>query len=94
MARIMTFNIHWGVGTDGIYSLQRTASVILAEAVDVVALQEVHDGTSKFPESQHVVLSELCGLPHHVLFPTMRGYPEEQDGVGRYGNAILSRFPL
>jgi endonuclease/exonuclease/phosphatase family metal-dependent hydrolase len=39
--RIATFNIHRGVGTDGVLDLDRTAAAIRATGADVVALQEL-----------------------------------------------------
>jgi endonuclease/exonuclease/phosphatase family metal-dependent hydrolase len=39
--RMMSFNVHHGVGTDGRLRLQRVADVISTEGVDVAGLQEV-----------------------------------------------------
>ena len=95
--RILTYNIHWGVGTDGVYDLSRVAHTIRQSGADVVALQEVHAATKRFAENQLEVLAALCGMPHHTLGATMRGYPQcppAHAGHGEYGNALLSRWPL
>ena len=41
MVRILTYNIHSGVGTDGVYDLERVAGVIRRASADIACLQEV-----------------------------------------------------
>jgi endonuclease/exonuclease/phosphatase family metal-dependent hydrolase len=45
--RVMTYNIHVGVGMDKKLDLQRTAEVINAEHPDLVGLQEVDRGVKR-----------------------------------------------
>jgi endonuclease/exonuclease/phosphatase family metal-dependent hydrolase len=83
-----TWNIHSAIGTDGAFDLDRVARVLDELAPDMVALQEVGDFRGKTPHSDHAErLGRALGL--HVAFaPSL-----EREGR-RYGNAVLSRFPI
>ena len=86
--RVMTWNIRHGRGADGLIDLERIAAVIRSAAPDLVALQEVDDATGRSGGiDQAAALGDLTGL-HHAYGAAM-----PYDG-GRYGVAILSRFPL
>jgi endonuclease/exonuclease/phosphatase family metal-dependent hydrolase len=84
--RIATYNIHGAVGTDGVRSAERIASVIVELGADIVALQEVPLG-GNFAPSALPVLREMTGMDA-IAGPTL-DTPER-----RYGNAILSRLPI
>src|SRR3954468_8814556 len=45
--RVVTYNIHHGEGIDGKFDLKRIAHLVMAEKPDVVALQEVDQGTKR-----------------------------------------------
>lgn len=45
--RVLTYNIHHGEGTDGRFDLSRTAGLIATAEPDLVALQEVDQGTDR-----------------------------------------------
>ncbi len=87
--RFITYNIHKGIGIDRRFRLERIAEVISHYAPDIVLLQEVDQGA---PRSQSLDLAaELSGS---------LGLPQFAFGLnvdlkkGKYGNAILSRFPI
>lgn len=96
--RALTFNIHHGVGLDGVHDLERVARVIEHAAADLAALQEVDRHLS--PRSGHLDqagwLADRLGLdmaygPVVDLGPAAAG----PDGARRqYGIALLSRLPL
>ncbi len=87
--RLVTWNIHKGIGTDRRYRLERTIEVLRALDGDVVCLQEVDEGVARSGrESQIVRLSEALGYPHAALGLNVRV------GAGGYGSATLSRHPL
>lgn len=92
--RLVTFNIHHGVGLDGVLDLGRVAAV-LAD-VDVACLQEVDDHFSARSrwEDQAGRLAELLGM--EVAFAAALRLEPDRPGTParRYGNAILSRHPL
>src|SRR5215212_8980432 len=45
--RVITYNIHHGEGLDKKFGLERIAKVLMAEKPDIVALQEVDQGTKR-----------------------------------------------
>ena len=45
--KIITYNIHYGIGRDGKYNLDRIIKIIATQDPDVVALQEVHNNISR-----------------------------------------------
>lgn len=86
--RVLSYNIHHGEGSDGKVDLQRIARVINDAHPDLVALQEVDSGTKRtHGVDQPRQLADLTKL--HGAFGD--NIPFEG---GRYGNAVLSRFPI
>jgi endonuclease/exonuclease/phosphatase family metal-dependent hydrolase len=94
--RVLSFNIHTGIGADGVLDLARTAAAIRGTRADVVALQEVDvhwDARSDFRDQAR----DLAGMlrmrvffaPIYDLDPSTPGAPRRQ-----YGVAVLSRFPV
>ena len=89
LLRVMQFNIHAGVSRFGGVGLARIAAEIRAAHPDVVSLNEVDSGTARSGHADEAAyLGQATGL-HAVYGPNLFGY----DG-GRFGNAILSRFPI
>jgi endonuclease/exonuclease/phosphatase family metal-dependent hydrolase len=87
--RIVTYNIHKGVGRDFRCRLDRIAGVLADYEPDVVALQEAFRFHAHYDlPSQPAELSEKLGLPHVV---TAWNVPRRR---GVYGNATLSRLPI
>lgn len=86
--RVLTWNLHHGVGEDGKLDLERIAKVILDAKPDIVALQEVDSDCHRSGHvDQTAELAKLTGM--HGAFGAAMPY----DG-GEYGQAILSRYPL
>lgn len=94
--RVLSYNIHTGIGADGVLDLERTAGAIRATRADVVALQEVdvHWSARSGFRDQAQALARLLRMrvffaPIYDLDPRTPGQPRRQ-----YGVAILSRLPL
>jgi endonuclease/exonuclease/phosphatase family metal-dependent hydrolase len=86
--KILTYNIHHGEGVDGELDLERIAGIIRRESPDLVALQEVDQGTRRtYRVDQPEELARLTRM--QVVF----GKNISHEG-GNYGNAILSRLPI
>lgn len=84
----MTYNIHCGVGTDGVYSLARVIRVIREASPHLVCLNEVDFKTERsFWDDQARKIAANVGMN----FTFARNY-RLQDGW--YGNAVLSKFPI
>lgn len=86
--RVVSYNIKRGLGNDGRTDLDRTATVLKKLRPDFVGLQEVDEKTRRSGgKDQTVELGRDLGM-HHAFAPFM-----DYDG-GRYGLAVLSRFPI
>jgi endonuclease/exonuclease/phosphatase family metal-dependent hydrolase len=86
--RIMTYNVHSCVGTDGKLSPARIARVIADCDPDIVALQELDVRRLRTGEiDQAHIIANLLEMEFH-FHPALR-VEEEQ-----YGDAVFSRFPL
>lgn len=94
--RLLSYNIHSGVGLDGVLDLARIADLIAATGADLVALQEVdrfRREQSRF-EDQPAVLAERLGM--HLVYAANLDEEPPHPGAPRaqYGTALLSRLPL
>jgi endonuclease/exonuclease/phosphatase family metal-dependent hydrolase len=94
--RVLSYNIHTGIGSDGVLDLERTAAAIRATRPDVVGLQEVDVHWAERSEfrDQARDLARLLHMrvffaPIYDLDPLTPGAPRRQ-----YGVAILSRLPV
>ena len=86
--RVMTYNIHVGIGMDKKLDLPRIAGVINAQHPDLVGLQEVDRGVERTQRIDEI--AELAKLTHmDYAFAFNLRYQG-----GQYGVAILSRFPI
>jgi endonuclease/exonuclease/phosphatase family metal-dependent hydrolase len=86
--RLLSYNIHHGEGTDGIYDLERIARLVAELDPDLVALQEVDQGTRRASGVfQADELARLTGMDGRF------GRAIDYSG-GEYGEAVLSRLPL
>jgi len=86
--RVMTYNIHVGVGMDQKMDLQRIAEVINHEHPDLVGLQEVDRGVRRTQGVDEIAeLSKLTNMSYAFA------HNLDYQG-GQYGVAILSRFPI
>jgi len=86
--RVMSYNIRWGLGTDGRYRLDRIAAVIREAGADLVGLQEIERGSprSRFLD-QPARLARMLGM--EVAFGA-----NLRLGSWCFGNALLSRWPI
>jgi len=86
--RVMTYNIHHGRGLDERVDLERIAQVIKHQGADLVALQEVDQGVAR--TERRDLTAELAALTGMTgVFSNNFHFQG-----GKYGNAILTRFPV
>ncbi|MBM3964060.1 MAG: hypothetical protein FJ308_03195 [Planctomycetes bacterium] len=86
--RVLTYNIHHAIGVDGALDIPRIGEVIRSADADVVALQEVDQGTKRtFEQKQLEMLARYTGL--YGRFAKAIDFQG-----GEYGQAILSREPI
>jgi endonuclease/exonuclease/phosphatase family metal-dependent hydrolase len=86
--RVMTWNIHGGVGTDRRFELDRITDIIARHDPDVVALQEV-DSRRRAPggRSPFELLREAVG-EHGIEAKSIA------TADGDYGQMVVSRWPF
>jgi endonuclease/exonuclease/phosphatase family metal-dependent hydrolase len=86
--RVMTYNIHVGVGMDKKLDLQRIADVINRQHPDLVGLQEVDRGVQRTQRIDEIAeIAKLTRMDYAFAFNlAYQG--------GQYGVAILSRMPI
>lgn len=86
--KIMTFNIHHGIGLDGRLNLDRVSKIIYEANVDIIGLNEVDKGMIRTNfQNQVKVLAEKLDM-NYAFGPTIRL------GIGSFGNAVLSKYPI
>ena len=89
LLKILTYNIHRAIGVDRRFRPGRIVEILAHYDADIALLQEVDEGA---PRSRELDLARELGRE--------AGYPHVAAGYnvslrkGRYGNAILSRWPF
>lgn len=87
--KVMSYNIHSGIGTDGKPDWRRIAALIKEQNPDLLALQEVAIGHARSPQLD--LFAELqAELQMHGAFGKAIAINE---GRGEYGLAALSKYP-
>lgn len=93
---VVSYNIHWGIGMDQVYDLDRIAAVLAKTRADVIGLQEVdeHWAPRHGSDDQLRYLATKLGMytfyaPMYTMVPVQPGEPIQKTGV-----AVLSRFPI
>jgi len=88
--RVLTWNVHKCIGgIDRRYRPDRVIAIIDHYSPDLALLQEVDEGVARSSFHRQVdFLGEALGMRHRAYGPNVRV------GLGQYGNAILSRWPL
>lgn len=88
--KVMTYNIHSSIGTDGKADWRRIATLVKKEAPDLLALEEVTVNHALTPDV-HVPKAIAKELQMNVCFG--RAIPIN-NGKGEYGVAALSPYPI
>jgi len=86
--RVMTYNIHVGVGMDKKLDLSRIAGVINSQHPDLVGLQEVDRGVERTQR-----IDEIAEIAKMTRMDYAFAFNLRYQG-GQYGVAILSRYPI
>lgn len=86
--KVMTYNIHRGIGKDGRLDLSRICETIAGSGADIVALQEVERYSVRTGfQDQIAYLADKLSM-HYVYGKSLNILN------GQYGNAILSKYPI
>ena len=87
VVRVLTWNIHRGVGRDGRYDLLPVVELVRRHDPDIVALQEIDSRGTDLPAAPLALLTQSLGS--HVAEARTIVAPD-----GHYGHALISRWPL
>jgi endonuclease/exonuclease/phosphatase family metal-dependent hydrolase len=95
--KVLTYNTHHGVGSDGRYDLNRIATVIANQRPDVVSLNEVmynssFGGGENQPATYKALLQQKTGQTWYSVYARMDGNWSSTSWA--VGNLLLSRFPF
>ncbi|WP_420603027.1 endonuclease/exonuclease/phosphatase family protein [Flagellimonas sp.] len=94
--RVLSYNIHYGVGTDSEKNLQRIANVINELDPDIVGLQEVSDSIMVAELAELTGMKGVFGASTEIEPPNLYrllGIPVPKSQLF-YGDAILSKHPM
>src|SRR5262245_27688954 len=85
--RVLTWNIHGGVGLDGVCDYTRALDCLVALEADIIALQEVDGRKWEAAVSPFDTFRHRLGL-HGITATAIRA------NAGDYGQLLLSRWPI
>ena len=93
LLKVLHWNIHHGIGTDGVYNINRIADWIVKTGANVVSLNEVEKyvgsyGNEDQPARFAAMLKSKTGKTWYYNFAHRTG------GTNGQGNVVLSTFPL
>ncbi|GGW93349.1 endonuclease/exonuclease/phosphatase family protein [Alteromonas halophila] len=88
MCRIVSYNIHSGVGTDKKQDYQRIGSFLKQCGADIVLLQEMDTRPAERTVEQDI--AAICAADCYQLVSS----PALYEKTGWYGNAVLTRYPV
>jgi endonuclease/exonuclease/phosphatase family metal-dependent hydrolase len=91
--KVLDWNTHHGVGTDGVYDIERIARFIATTGANVVSLNEVEKFTGSWgnedqPGRYAALLTALTGHTWSYRFAQRDG------GTNGQGNLLLTTFPV
>jgi endonuclease/exonuclease/phosphatase family metal-dependent hydrolase len=86
--KLLTYNIHSGIGRDRRYDLDRIASILKEESPHIIALQEVNRGMMLTRRhDQPRLLADMLGMNEYFCKTSLRS-------GGEWGIALLSQYTL
>ena len=88
MCRIISYNIHSGVGNDKKHDYRRIGRFLKEHDADIVLLQEMDTRPSERAVEQDLQDISASGFYQLVASPALT------EETGWYGNAVLTRFPV
>jgi len=94
--RVVSYNIHTGIGSDGRLDLDRTAGVLAALDADVIGLQEVDVHWAARSEWRDQARALAEALQMRVFFAPIYDFDPPAAGLPRrqYGLAVLTDLPV
>lgn len=96
VVKVMSYNVHSGVGMDERYDLNRIADIIRAAEADIIGLQEVDAHWSSRSQYDDMAKQLAAKFGMNVFFAPIYELPpvREGDPVRQFGVALLSRYKI
>lgn len=96
LMKIMSYNIHHGVGLDGDLNLERIATVIKNSNASIIGIQEVDRFYGERSDFQDQAKELALLLDYNYCYGANVEKPSEHSEIdkGQYGVAILSKYPI
>lgn len=88
MCRIISYNIHSGVGNDKQHDYRRIGQYLAKRKADIVLLQEMDTRPASRKTEQDI--DDICASGVFELVKS----PALNESTGWYGNAVLTRYPV
>lgn len=85
--RVLTWNLHGGVGLDGVRDYSRALDCLMEIEADIIALQEIDGRRRQSTVTPFQIFRQRFGF--HGIFAPAISAPD-----GDYGQLLLSRWPL
>lgn len=93
--RLLSYNIQWGMGADGVRDLDRIVEQLRRIDADIVILNEVDDNWRRSGNvNQPTAIARRAGYEHHHFGPALTTWASGNHRLSKYGNVLLSRFPI
>jgi endonuclease/exonuclease/phosphatase family metal-dependent hydrolase len=94
--RVATYNIAAGAGADGRFDVERQIEAMRALDADIIGLQEVDVTWHARSQWRDLATEIAAGLGMYVFFGPIYDLdpPAEGQPRRRFGNALLSRYPI
>lgn len=93
--RVLTYNIQWGMGADGVRDLDRVVAQLRRIDADIALLSEVDVNWRRSGNvNQPNYISEQADFPYHYYGVALNTWASGNTRSSQYGNLLLSRFPI
>jgi endonuclease/exonuclease/phosphatase family metal-dependent hydrolase len=93
--KVLTFNIHHGIGVDKKLDLNRIAQLLNSLDADIIGINEVDRFFSKrsdFEDQARFLAKELNY--EHIFGPAVTMEAKDRKEARQFGNALLTRLPI
>lgn len=93
--RVLSYNIRWGMGADGVRDLDRITDRLRDIDADIALLSEVDVNWRRSGNvDQPLYISAGADYPYHYYGASLRTWASGNTRMSHYGNLLLSRYPI
>lgn len=94
-ARLLAYNIRWGLGTDDVLYLDRIVEQLKRIDADVAVLSEVDVNWRRSGNvDQARYIADNAAYAHSYYGVSLKTWASGNTHMSQYGNLLLSRFPI